>query len=125
MSRAEEPLRSVLQKCSLVESAWLFGSSLTGRTRPDSDIDLGILVTRPLHWTEYADLQQDLAQAAATDSIDLTVLNDTGPILRFEAVRGRNLVCKNAERQAAFVSLAAREYEESMARMERFREMKA
>lgn len=121
----DHPVRQVLLDSPLVQSAWLFGSTSTGRARPDSDIDIGILTSRRPHWTEYADLQQDLVQAAGTDAIDLTVLNDLGPVIRFEAVRGQNLVCKNRELQAAFVSLTAREYEECMERIKRFRDWKA
>jgi hypothetical protein len=49
------------------------------------------------------------------DNIDLVVLNAAAPILRFEAVSGRLLFCRNATQRAAFVALTAREYEESMA----------
>lgn len=120
----EERAGAVLRANPLVLSAWLFGSTQTGRARPGSDIDIGILTRRSLHWTEFADLQQELVGALGTDGVDLTVLNEAGPILRFEAVRGQILVCKDRERNAAFVSLAAREYEESLARIESFRSMR-
>jgi hypothetical protein len=53
------------------------------------------------------------------DNIDLVVLNAAAPILRFEAVSGRLLFCRDATQRAAFVSLTAREYEESMAMVQR------
>lgn len=121
---AEEKVFQVLAASPLVRSAWLFGSQASGRSRSDSDIDLGIVTSRPLHWTEYADLHQELVGAARTDAIDLSVLNEAGPVLRYEAVRGRNLLCKKPEQQAAFVSLAAREYEDHMLRLERFLEQR-
>lgn len=42
-------------------------------------------------------------------------LNEANPILRFEAVSGKRLFCRDLSALAEFVSLAAREYEDEMA----------
>lgn len=47
------------------------------------------------------------------------ILNDANPILRFEAVSGRMLFCRDIQRMADFVSLTAREYEDEMAQWQR------
>ena len=65
-----------------------------------------------------AELRYSLQKILDFDAIDLVVLNDATSILRFEAVSGKRLFCRDRHRCAAFVSLAAREYESDMAMME-------
>jgi len=64
---------------------------------------------------ELADLRICLQNALVFDDIDLVVLNDTSPTLRFEAVSGRPVYVTDMERRASFTSLTAREYEDEMA----------
>lgn len=53
------------------------------------------------------------------DEIDLVVLNQASPILRFEAVSGLPVYTSDMEARATFVSLTAREYEDEMAQWRR------
>jgi hypothetical protein len=53
------------------------------------------------------------------DYVDLVVLNKASPVLAFEAISGKNLLCKDPSFQAEFVSLTCRLYEDSMAMLER------
>ena len=64
---------------------------------------------------ELTCLRSCLQQVLAFDEIDLVVLNDASPILRFEAASGRPVYVNDLERRDAFVSLTAREYEDEMA----------
>lgn len=64
---------------------------------------------------EWATLRADLQQTLQFERIDLVILNQANPILRFEAVSGRPVFCRDAARRAEFVSLTAREYEDEMA----------
>ncbi len=102
-----------------VLAAWVFGSAQEGHIHAGSDLDIGVLFGAPPALDELADLRADLQEAVQFDNIDLVVLNAASPILRFEAVSGRLLFCRDAARRAAFVSLTAREYEESMAMVQR------
>ena len=43
---------AVLRERFPVEAIYLFGSKATGRDDPESDIDLLVLTSRPLHWRE-------------------------------------------------------------------------
>ena len=61
------------------------------------------------------DLLGRLQDALGLDEVDLVVLNDANPILRFEAVSGRRLFTRDLLALAEFVSLTAREYEDEMA----------
>ena len=67
-----------------------------------------------------AEVRASLQTILNVDDIDLIVLNNASPILRFEAVRGRRLYCREVNRCAEFVSLTAREYEDDMAMVEKY-----
>jgi hypothetical protein len=64
---------------------------------------------------ELAVLRSALQDALAFDEIDLVVLNEASPILRFEAISGRPVYTSDLEARATFASLTAREYEDEMA----------
>ena len=66
------------------------------------------------NFAEWAKLRADLQQALQIEEIDLVTLNGANPILRFEAISGRSLFCRDMGNRAAFVSLAAREYEDEI-----------
>ena len=100
-------------------AVWLFGSAQKGVLKPGSDLDLGVLFSSPPTLYQLADLRADLQQALQIDEIDLVTLNNASPILRFEAVSGRSVFCRDTAQKAAFVSLTAREYEDAMAFLQR------
>jgi len=98
-----------------VIAGWVFGSAQNGTVRPGGDVDVGVLFDREPDLDEMADLRADLQEALHFDRIDLVVLNKAQVILRFEAISGQRVYCRDAERMADFVSLTAREYEDAMA----------
>ena len=97
-----------------VVAAWIFGSAQGGTVRPGGDIDVGVLFNRKPLLDELADLRACLQNALLFDDIDLVVLNDASPTLRFEAVSGRPVYVADMERRATFASLTAREYEDEL-----------
>jgi predicted nucleotidyltransferase len=102
-----------------VIAAWAFGSAQTGRVGASSDLDVGVLFALSPSLDELADLRRELQQALQVDDIDLVVLNEASPILRFEVTCGRLLLCRDMAKLAEFVSLTAREYEDEMAFLHR------
>jgi predicted nucleotidyltransferase len=102
-----------------VIAAWAFGSAQAGRVGESSDLDVGVLFALTPSLDELADLRRELQQALQVDDIDLVVLNEASPILRFEVTCGRLLFCRDMARLAEFVSLTAREYEDEMAFLHR------
>lgn len=102
-----------------VVAAWVFGSAQDGYVRQGSDLDIGVLFAHLPTVDAWADLRADLQQAVGLEDIDLVVLNRANPVLRFEAVSGYAVYCRDAARRAEFVSLAAREYEDEMAWVQR------
>lgn len=98
-----------------IVAAWAFGSAQGGVVREGGDVDTAVLTTTPLSFDEQLALLGQLQAALQTDDIDLVILNDANPILRFEAVSGKRLFCRDLSVVASFVSLTAREYEDEMA----------
>jgi predicted nucleotidyltransferase len=101
-----------------VLAVWAFGSAQGGALREGSDADVGVLLTHTPPFEEQLALLGRLQDALQMDEIDLIILNDANPILRFEAVSGRQLFNRDPEEVAGFVSLTAREYEDEMAQWE-------
>lgn len=100
-------------------AAWHFGSSRQGGIRPGADVDIGVLFYRIPSIDELADIRAELQDALSFDEIDLVVLNDASPVLRFEAVSGQPVYIADPEARAGFCSLTAREYEDEMAQWQR------
>lgn len=98
-----------------IVAAWAFGSAQDGTVREGGDVDTAVLTTTPLTFEEQLTLLGELQTAFQMDEIDLVILNDANPILRFEAVSGKRLFCRDLSAMAGFVSLTAREYEDEMA----------
>lgn len=119
MSALNSAIGDVLKSFPKVSSAWLFGSQASGRAGPNSDVDIGLLVTERLTTEEMLELQYLLMQATNNDKIDLSVLNDASTTLCFEAISGNNIVCRDPELQAVFFSMTCRAYERARAMLER------
>jgi predicted nucleotidyltransferase len=102
-----------------VVAAWAFGSAREGEVRHGGDFDIAVFFAHPPALDELCDGRADLQQALGIDEVDFVPLNDASPVLRFEAVSGRRLFCRDEEACAAFVSLTAREYEDEIALTER------
>jgi predicted nucleotidyltransferase len=96
-------------------AAWAFGSALDGHVAPGSDVDVGIWYESRPTFEQQLVLLARLQEVLGVEEIDLAVLNDANPVLRFEALSGRLLYCRDPGRCAAFASLTAREYEDAMA----------
>ena len=107
--------RQVFENIPHVIAAWAFGSAKDGEIRPGGDLDIAVLWDRSPTLDERVELLIQLQRVFNFDDVDLVVLNGASPITRFEAVSGRLIFSRDANRQAEFVSLTAREYEDEMA----------
>lgn len=110
-----EQTESIWKTTPKLIAAWAFGSAQDGEIRLGGDVDIGLLFESPPSLDEQLDLLAKLQDALQFEAIDLVVLNEANPILRFEAISGKSLFCRDAGQRAEFVSLAAREYEDEMA----------
>jgi predicted nucleotidyltransferase len=109
-----ETATHVLAAHESIIAAWAFGSAQKGQLGPESDLDIGVLFRDTPSFEEWASLRASLQQALQFEEVDLVTLNEANPILRFEAVSGRSIFCRDTGHRAAFVSLAAREYEDEI-----------
>lgn len=84
IARALEPLAGV-------RAALLFGSHARGRARPESDVDVAVLLdARAAPEDPHSRLQRLLAALAAelaADRIDLVILNEAPPALAFQVLK--------------------------------------
>ena len=110
-----QPARQVFENTLQVIAVWVFGSAQEGVIRPGGDLDIAVLFERKPTLDERLELLIQLQRAVNFEEIDLVVLNGASPITRFEAVSGHLIFSRDASRQAEFVSLTAREYEDEMA----------
>lgn len=99
-----------------VIAAWAFGSAKDGYLRPGGDVDIAVLFERKADLDIILEVIGQLQKALGCENLDLTPINEDSPsILRFEAISGNRIACRDPGRTAAFVSLTCREYEEDMA----------
>jgi len=100
-----------------VRLAWLFGSRARGAARPDSDIDVAVLVDDACAAGPGAvkatlfQLIGALGRAVRSDRLDLVLLNRAPPLLRHRVVRdGVLLHARSEAERVRFVRRTLREY---------------
>jgi len=103
-----------------IVGAWLFGSARAGEMRPGSDLDIGILFDGKPGLDALAECRAHLQKATGVEEVDVVPLNAALPLVRFEALCGCRLLCRDEDRCAEFASLTAREYEDEMAMCRRW-----
>jgi len=84
VSSTAAPARRALEETPGVRLAVLFGSAVKGALKPDSDIDIGVLLEPG---TEPSPTLGVALDRAAGRSVDLVWLDAAPPLLRFEIAR--------------------------------------
>lgn len=106
-------IESVLIKDPQIVFALLFGSQAHGDAFPFSDIDIAIYTMKD---TEYDSqykflLMHKLSKALNVENVDLIILNNAPPVLRYEILTtGILIFCRDDDLYAEFYSLSLREY---------------
>lgn len=111
---------STLRKFPLVAGAYLFGSALE-MCRPDSDIDLGIvLVDNKMSAREREHLEADIANSLHSFEghlFDVVILTTQDPIFSFKVIKeGRLIYAANMDRVTDFMEFVSRQYAEAYPR---------
>lgn len=115
-------LRQALLSERDVLGAWLFGSRVTGRPRPDSDVDVGVWMGGvPCGFERRADLTVLLEQTIGLP-VDVIVLDRADPLLALDAVNGLPVMTREERRQLEYVLDVAREAEDWRVFLESFLE---
>ena len=90
--------------------AWLFGSAVEGRMRPDSDADIAILTEAPLDAWRRLELAADLTRLFGRE-VDLVDLRQSSTVMRMQAVvHGRRIFCSDETRCEAFEDFVFSDY---------------
>jgi predicted nucleotidyltransferase len=101
-------MRPVLARYPQIAAAWLFGSAGRGELRPDSDIDVGILLLDPKataadEYMMIGDLIARLEVVTAPRPVDVVLLEHQGPVFAHQALVDGRLICEpDRERRIAF-----------------------
>ncbi len=111
-------VRSVCQNYRGIIAAWIFGSAAGDSMKPDSDIDVALLITdNMLHHDNYFDLlgfMSDL-EKQTQKRIDAVILNRAGELLKYE-VRKKGILVYETDPAArkAFEVTSRKKYEDFM-----------
>ena len=102
-----------IAKCYGLRLIVLFGSQVTGRTHPESDVDVAVLARRPLVTEQRNRLWMEISDAFQAE-VDLAVLNHGEPLLLYQVARtGKPLYEDERWAWAEFTSYAYRYYEDT------------
>jgi len=105
----ESTVSTVLAASDGITSAYLFGSVAEGRAHRESDVDLGVLLSRTAHPTAAGRFEVRLRLAGALRGAlhrdtDIVILNDAPPQLaRRILVEGRRIFLNDPDADRAFL----------------------
>lgn len=89
---------SVLKTDHRISIVYLFGSRVTKKDDPSSDIDIAIYTSNDFSWQDYYLLYGELTKRLHSDRLDLVWLNKAEPILIFDIIKnGKVLFFNNAD----------------------------
>jgi predicted nucleotidyltransferase len=79
-----------------IQAAYIFGSVASGRTRPDSDVDVAVLLNPKslrLGSLDYRlELAAEISSALGRSDVDLIILNEAPPVLAHQVLSKGRLV---------------------------------
>ena len=79
-----------------VQAVYAFGSIVHGGWGAQSDVDLAVLLDRSIDLRQELRLRATVTQTLARDDVDLVILNNAPPLLRFEvAANGHRLFTRD------------------------------
>lgn len=106
-----EVITALLARIPQVKFAYLFGSQARGNAGPLSDVDVAVFLDRRLSCFEWRlRLMEQLAQVLETERLDLVVLNDASPVLRYEVIREGQVIKEDKKKRVEFETRALAEY---------------
>jgi uncharacterized protein len=105
-----EVLKTVFEKFPAIQAVYLFGSSASGRTHVESDLDLAVLADENNLASQKLDILTELARNGFCN-VDLVILPGDDVVLQYEAVRLNRIVYQRPDFDSAAVfSLFVRRY---------------
>jgi predicted nucleotidyltransferase len=105
-----EVLKTVFEKFHAIQAVYLFGSSVSGRTHVESDLDLAVLADENNLSSQKLDILTELAKNGFCN-VDLVILPGNDVVLQYEAVRLNRIVYQRPDFDSSAVfSLFVRRY---------------
>jgi hypothetical protein len=93
-----------------VKAVWGFGSRARDEAVETSDVDVAVLLDGRLSLRDELRLRSKVIEALGRDDVDLVVLNQAPPLLRYEVIAaGSRLFARDEENADDFEMRAARE----------------
>ena len=100
-SAIERAVARCASKRREIAAAYVFGSVATGRTRNDSDVDVAVLLARPLpagrRLPFRLELMADLGSALRRSDVEVVMLNDASPLLAHRVLSKGHLVFERSK----------------------------
>ncbi len=91
MDLTDPRLMKVFQQYPAIQAVYLFGSSVTGKTHSESDLDLAVVPGDSSLRGQKLDILTDLARIGF-DNVDLVFLDSDDIVLQYEAVKHNHLI---------------------------------
>jgi len=115
----DELANSIKKELQTVVFCYIFGSSIDGVVRKDSDLDLALYLNKKANYELYSRIFKIVDKCVPGVVCDIGILNNAEPVFCFEAIKGRLLFARDVERFLRFYSLTCRLYESQMISYER------
>ena len=111
LEQKREELTQLFSKNGIIAS-YLFGSQATGKTGPQSDIDLAVLFDRAIPKARWGKLKihllTELVGMFGSNRVDLVALNEAPPFLAYEEIiRSSELIFSKDEDQRLLFEVEA------------------
>ena len=111
-------IQKFFKKKKGINLVYLYGSKAKNKQKLGSDIDLGVLLNSSVSEEEYSQIRLNLTTQLMNllnfDKIDLVILNQSPPLLCYQAVlKGKILYIQNKEKRTDFELKVLREYEDT------------
>jgi len=91
MDEIDSRFAGIFSKYPEIQAVYLFGSSVTGKTHRESDLDLAIVPRSHQAHHQKLDILTDLARLGF-DDVDLIFLDTNDIVLRYEVVKHNQLI---------------------------------
>ena len=104
MQTLQEMIRGVLRRYPDVRLCIIFGSAVSGKTSPESDLDVAVAADQPLRADRRLELTEAFSAAAnrEVDLVDLMAVS--GPILRHALSKGAVVTNRDKDLYARLIS---------------------
>lgn len=83
--------KDILIRYENIIFAYIFGSFIQGKLRKDSDLDIAVYLENDIDIETYLEIKMDLMDACKRE-IDLVILNNATPLLKYEVYRNSILL---------------------------------